>query len=227
VHLPAGVISILLSLVPMFALPIALGMGIDRVSAGRLLGLACGLGGVVLIVGPETSLPDPAMAVFIPLALIAPFFYALEGNIVGKWGTLGLDPIQLLFGASAVGLLFALPLAVGTGHFIDPRVTWGAPEAAIVAVLARPRAGLFGLRLDGGPGRGRLRRAGELPRDSLRRDVGDGAAGRDLLVLGLGRDGADVRGALPRPAAAEGAHCGAAPDRTECGLTFARPPPPC
>lgn len=133
VHLPAGVISILLSLVPMFALPIALGMGIDRVSAGRLLGLACGLGGVVLIVGPETSLPDPAMAVFIPLALIAPFFYALEGNIVGKWGTLGLDPIQLLFGASAVGLLFALPLAVGTGHFIDPRTAWGAPEAAIVA----------------------------------------------------------------------------------------------
>lgn len=132
VHLPAGVISILLSLVPMFAFPIALGIGIDRFGAGRLLGLACGLGGVLLIVGPETSLPNPAMAAFIPIALIAPFFYALEGNIVGKWGTLGLDPIQLLFGASAVGLLFALPLAAATGHFIDPRTAWGAPEAAIV-----------------------------------------------------------------------------------------------
>ncbi len=134
VHLPAGVISILLSLVPMFAFPIALGIGIDRFGPARFLGLGCGLGGVLLIVGPETSLPDPAMAAFIPIALIAPFFYALEGNIVGKWGTLGLDPIQVLFGASAVGLLFALPLALTTGHFIDPRTAWGAPEAAIVLI---------------------------------------------------------------------------------------------
>jgi drug/metabolite transporter (DMT)-like permease len=134
VYLPAGVISILLSLVPMFAFPIALGLGIDRFGWGRFFGLVCGLGGVLLIVGPDTSLPDPAMAAFIPIALIAPFFYALEGNIVGKWGTLGLDPIQLLFGASAVGLCFALPLALATGHFIDPRGPWGAPDAALVAI---------------------------------------------------------------------------------------------
>ncbi len=134
VHLPAGVISILLSLVPMFAFPIALAMGNDRFGGGRLLGLLCGLAGVVLIVGSETSLPDPAMAAFIPIALIAPAFYALEGNIVGKWGTLDLDPIQLLFGASAVGMVFALPLALATGHFIDPRPPWGAPDLALLAI---------------------------------------------------------------------------------------------
>jgi drug/metabolite transporter (DMT)-like permease len=94
--------------------------------------LAFGLEGVALIVPPGTSLPDPALAIFIPLALVAPFFYAVEGNIVGRWGTLGLDPIQGLFGASAVGLVAALPLAVGTGHFIDPHADWGAPAAAIV-----------------------------------------------------------------------------------------------
>jgi len=132
VHLPAGILSILLSLVPMFAFPVALMFGTDRFGWGRMAGLACGLGGVALIVAPETSLPDPALAIFIPLALIAPFFYAVEGNIVGKWGTLGLDPIQVLFGASALGLVAALPLAVLTGHFIDPRGTWGAPEVAIV-----------------------------------------------------------------------------------------------
>ena len=72
------------------------------------------------------------LAVFIPLALVAPLFYAIEGNIVGKWGTLGLDPIQVLFGASAMGLGVALPLALATGHFIDPRGPWGAPDAAIL-----------------------------------------------------------------------------------------------
>jgi drug/metabolite transporter (DMT)-like permease len=132
VHLPSGIISILLSLVPMFAFPVALALGIDRFRWARLAGLAFGLAGVALIVGPETSLPDPALAVFIPLALVAPLFYAFEGNIVDKWGTGGLDPIQVLFGASAVGLVAALPLAVLTGHFIDPRAPWGAPDAAVV-----------------------------------------------------------------------------------------------
>ena len=76
------------------------------------------------------------MALFLPLALIAPGFYALEGNVVAKWGTGGLDPLQLLFGASLVGLAFALPAALASGQFIDPRPPWGAPDVALVAVGA-------------------------------------------------------------------------------------------
>jgi drug/metabolite transporter (DMT)-like permease len=132
VHLPAGVISILLSLVPMFAFPIALVMGTDRFGWMRLFGLLCGLAGVVLIVGPEASLPDAAMAAFIPLALIAPAFYGLEANVVAKWGTLDIDPVQVLFGASLAGVAFALPLALATGEFIDPRPPWGPPDLAVV-----------------------------------------------------------------------------------------------
>ena len=89
--------------------------------------------GVLIIVTPEASLPDRALIAFIPLALVAPAFYALEGNIVARWGTAGLSPIEVLFGASALGAVIALPLAVGTGTFIDPVVPWGAPEWALVA----------------------------------------------------------------------------------------------
>ena len=104
-HLPAGVLSITISMVPMFAFPIALLLGIDRLSWARVLGLCAGFAGVCLIVGPEASLPERAMVAFVPLALIAPFFYAVEGNVVAKWGTLGVGPVQVLYGASAVGLL--------------------------------------------------------------------------------------------------------------------------
>ncbi len=131
VHLPAGVISILLSLVPMFAFPIALLLAIDAFSLRRLLGLLAGLTGVLLLVGPEASLPDRAMVAFIPLALIAPAFYGLEGNVVAKWGTRGLDSVQVLTGASLIGAAIALPLAVATGQFIDPRPPWGAPDLAL------------------------------------------------------------------------------------------------
>lgn len=132
-HVPSGLVSILLSMVPLFAFPVALLLAVDHYSPRRLLGLICGLVGVLLIVLPEASLPDRAMILFIPLALIAPLFYAFEGNYVARWGIAGLDPVQALCGASIVGAVIALPYAVLTGSFIDPRGPWTAPDLAIVA----------------------------------------------------------------------------------------------
>ena len=131
-HLPSGVMSIVVSTVPMFALPIALLLGTDRFSWRRLAGLALGLAGVALIALPEASLPDVAVVAFVPLALIAPFCYAVEANVVGRWGINGLDPMQVLQGASIFGAVIMLPLALGSGQFIDPRFVWGLPEGALI-----------------------------------------------------------------------------------------------
>ncbi|WP_322891467.1 MULTISPECIES: DMT family transporter [unclassified Yoonia] len=119
-HLPAGVMSIVISTIPLVAFPIALALGNDRFSWRRMVGLALGLAAVAFIALPEASLPDRAMVAFLPLALIAPFCYAVEGNIVAKWGTAGLDPVQVLFGASAIGVVIALPLALATDQFRVP-----------------------------------------------------------------------------------------------------------
>ena len=132
-HLPSGIISILLSLVPMFAFPIALLLAVDHFSWRRLLGLCFGAIGILALIGPEASLPERGMLLFIPLALVAPLFYGLEGNVVAKWGTAGLDAIQVLAGASLVGAVIALPLALLSGQWIDPRPPWGAPDIAHVA----------------------------------------------------------------------------------------------
>jgi drug/metabolite transporter (DMT)-like permease len=131
-QLPAGVMSILLSLIPMLAFPIALALRMDRFSPARFAGLALGLAAVWLLIGPEASLPDAGMALFIPLGLIAPLCYAFEGNMVAKWGTARLDPVQLLFWASLTGAVLALPLAWGSGQWIAPRWPLGAPEWALV-----------------------------------------------------------------------------------------------
>lgn len=133
VHLPAGLMAILLSLVPMLAFPVAIMLGNETFGWARFAGLFFGLLGVVLIVAPEASLPDRAMLIFIPLAIVAPFFYAFEGNYVARWGTSGLDALQVLAGASIVGAVVALPLALFSGQWIDPRVIWDAPEYAFVA----------------------------------------------------------------------------------------------
>ncbi|MBM1219699.1 DMT family transporter [Ponticoccus sp. SC2-23] len=133
-HLPAGIMSIVIATVPMMAFPMALALGTDRFSTRRTVGLLLGISGVGLIALPGTALPDPAMVAFLPLALIAPFLYAVEGNYVDRWGTDGLDAIQLLQGASLIGCVIALPIALGTGNFVALDTTWGREEWALMAL---------------------------------------------------------------------------------------------
>ena len=124
--------SIVLSLIPMLAFPIALALGLDRFSALRLVGLVLGLVAMILIAAPESSLPDRAMVWWLPLALVAPVFYAFEANFVARYGTEGLDAVQVLLGASLVGLVLAAPLSVMTGQFISPIRPLGMAEWAII-----------------------------------------------------------------------------------------------
>ncbi|WP_299738766.1 DMT family transporter [uncultured Roseobacter sp.] len=117
VHLPAGILSILLSMVPMWAFPIALLMGLDRFSWRRFMGLALGLFGVLLIAAPGASAMD--LAVFwVLVALVSGICYGLEGNLVAKFGTAGMDPFQVLYGASLMGGIIMLPVALLSGQWI-------------------------------------------------------------------------------------------------------------
>ncbi|MFM2354304.1 MAG: hypothetical protein RLZZ528_40 [Pseudomonadota bacterium] len=131
-HLPAGIMSIVTSAVPLLAYPLAVALGIERYGTLRTLGLLLGVAGVALIALPDASLPDPKAAPWLAVAMIAPFFYALEANVVAKWGTAGLDPIQAMFGAAVVGAIVTLPMALGSGQWIDPMVPWGRPEWALI-----------------------------------------------------------------------------------------------
>ncbi|MEL6646262.1 MAG: DMT family transporter [Pseudomonadota bacterium] len=132
VHLPAGLMSILIATVPLFAFPIAIILGIDRFNMRRLTGLLCGLACVTLIAWPELSLPEAGLAIWIVLALSTALLYAIEGNIIGKWGTWGLDPIQMLTGASLIGVPLAFGLALTSGQYINPLRPWGAAEWALI-----------------------------------------------------------------------------------------------
>lgn len=133
VHVPSGILSILLSMIPMFAFPIALAMGLDRFSWRRFCGLAAGLGGVLIIVMPGVSSALDTPVFWVLIALIAGLCYAMEGNVVAKWGTAGLDAIQVLFGASLLGAVVILPVTLASGQFIAPQDLTGHAGQALIA----------------------------------------------------------------------------------------------
>jgi drug/metabolite transporter (DMT)-like permease len=127
VHLPAGIMSILISTVPLIAFPMALAFGIDRFSGTRALGLGLGILGVGLIAGPSGAISLWWLAV----AMVGPVFYAIEATYVAKAGTAGMDALQAMFGVSVVGAVIAAPIALGTGQWVDP-LPLGRPEVALL-----------------------------------------------------------------------------------------------
>lgn len=132
-ELPAGIMVVIIALVPLFALPFALVLRFEVFSWKRFSGIIFGAIAVGLLVGPEASLPDASKVGFVFLAILVPLAYGAEGNFLTWIGDKGLDPVQILFGANLVGIALALPLVMGSGQYVSPFRIWGAPEWAIVA----------------------------------------------------------------------------------------------
>ncbi|MBL4807095.1 MAG: DMT family transporter [Rhodobacteraceae bacterium] len=132
--LPAGIMSIVIATVPLFAMGIALMMGFEKASLKRLIGAGCGAAAIVLIIGPEGGLPDPSKVGFVLLAIGAPLLYGAEANFLTWIGSRGLGAVQVMFGAMLFSLVLSIPLTYATGQFITPFQVWGKPEWAIVVV---------------------------------------------------------------------------------------------
>lgn len=132
IHLSGGVMSITATTTAMFSLPIAILLRNERFEGQRLVGLFFGFAGIVLLVGPDASLPVGTAPIYVLLALCGPALYATEGNFVMKWGTQDLDPLQVVLGASIVGMVIAAPLSIFSGQWIDPRAGFGLAEMALV-----------------------------------------------------------------------------------------------
>ena len=130
-HLPGGVMALVIALVPIFSLVVALTFRIERFVWLRMIGVLLGAVAIALLVLPEASLPDRSKVIYVFVGLIAPLFYGIEGNYLMLKKPDDTGPIATLFGASVVGLLVTVPLALLTGTFINPADGIGAPELAL------------------------------------------------------------------------------------------------
>ena len=132
VHLPAGIMSLLLSMIPMFAFVIALALRIDSLLWKRVLGLGFGLVGVLLIIAPSVDLGREVSVFWGAAYLLTALCYGFEGNYIAKWGTEGLGPFQVMLGASLAAALITLPLMLATGQTIAPAFPMPAPQLALL-----------------------------------------------------------------------------------------------
>lgn len=135
-QVPAGVLSITIAMVPILTFAGALLFGIDRLAWGRVVGIACGLVAVLLIVVPESSLPERAMAPWVLLAVLAAVCYAGEGVYVALRRPPGSDPAATVGSMLLMSSAVLAPVVLATGTFVPLGFPWGAVEWAVVGMVA-------------------------------------------------------------------------------------------
>ena len=116
-RLPAGVVSIGQSLVPALTFAFALAFRVDRYSTLKFLGLCIGLAGVLLVLLPEESLPEPDMIGWMLIALLAPLFYGLANTLVAIMRPPESHSIPLAAGLLLCSCVFLLVIMAATGSW--------------------------------------------------------------------------------------------------------------
>ncbi len=134
-HLPAGILAIITALVPMMTYAISLGLRIERYAFLRSLGIVLGLSAALMIVLPEASLPQPAMAGWVLFALLVPASYSGENVFIALCRPAKSDSVVLLCGMQIAGAAMLLPLVWLSGTWVSLAPPWTEVEWWIVALI--------------------------------------------------------------------------------------------
>jgi drug/metabolite transporter (DMT)-like permease len=116
--LPSGLVAILMALVPMMTLGLALLLGVERFEAKRATGIVCGIVAVILIVVPETSLPERAMVAWVLIGLIVPLCYSTENVFLTLRRPPDVESATLLCGMMWAATALLVPVAWATDGWV-------------------------------------------------------------------------------------------------------------
>jgi drug/metabolite transporter (DMT)-like permease len=140
-HLPAGILAMVTSLVPLLTYAIAVAFGAEMLQRRRVVGILLGFAAVMMIVLPETSLPEPAMAIWVLIALIAPISYSSENVYLALRRPPASDPVILLCGMLIAGTIMLTPLVWATDTWVDLWHPWTEIEWWTMLLIAINVAG--------------------------------------------------------------------------------------
>ena len=107
---PAGAIALTLTMSPILTYAFSVLFRLDSVRLLRVMGILLGLAGIMLVLVPETSLPEPEMALWLLMAFGAPVCYAGSTVAVAIMRPPGSKPIALTCGISFACAIVMLPV---------------------------------------------------------------------------------------------------------------------
>lgn len=140
-HVQPGILAIADTLVPMMTFALALLIGLEKSSSRRLIGLFAGITGILLLVIPESSLPNAAATFWVLISCLGATCYAFENLIIDAFKPADLGPIRLSVGMNIFAASILFPLALITDSFFIPQfpmrvLEWSLLGIATISAIA-------------------------------------------------------------------------------------------
>ena len=133
-HVQPGILAIADTLVPMMTFALALFIGLEKSSIKRLAGLIAGITGILLLVLPDSSLPDQAATFWVLISCLGATCYAVENLIIDAYQPADLGPIRLSVGMNIFAACILFPVALMTDHFFIPQFPFGVLEWSLLSI---------------------------------------------------------------------------------------------
>ena len=109
-RVPAGAVALTLTLSPILTYAFSVLFRLDRVHLLRVAGIVLGLVGILVVLAPGTTLPEPGMAPWLLMAFGAPVCYAFGTVTVVLLRPAGSKPIPLTCGIAVASAVMMLPV---------------------------------------------------------------------------------------------------------------------
>jgi drug/metabolite transporter (DMT)-like permease len=133
-RVPAGILAITVTLVPILTYGLALLLRSELFSASRLTGIMLGALAIVLLVGPENSLPEQAALPWVLLACFSSLCYAIENIYLAQRGTEDVGAIRLACGMNLFAAVILAFAGLATDQLFMLENPLGIVELSIIAL---------------------------------------------------------------------------------------------
>ncbi|RDI48817.1 hypothetical protein AQULUS_09770 [Aquicella lusitana] len=127
-HLPAGIVAMIVNIVPIVAYPMALLAGLETFNWQRIGGILFALCGLVLIILPASSLPSAGMVPWALSTLITPVSFAACSIFVSRYRPADCDSLDLAAGMLAFSSLLLTPMVFFTHSFYGFHFPFTSPD---------------------------------------------------------------------------------------------------
>lgn len=130
-HLPAGILALVVNIVPIVAYPMALYMQLETFHWQRMIGIGLAFSGLMLILLPKASLPSPELTPWVLYALITPLSFAFCSIYIACYRPPESDALTLSAGMLLAASLLLFPLVILTDSLYFFHYPLTAPDKII------------------------------------------------------------------------------------------------
>ena len=153
-HVSAGVLSITIAIVPLATFVGAALFKIEKASLLRVMGVFLGIFSIILLVLPDTSIPDPSATLWVLIMVIAATCYAIENLVIAARTPPNVNVFVVLTGMLMAATIMLTPVMWITDTFawmpwpLD-RSGWAIVLMAVITATAY--GGFYYLVVRAGP----------------------------------------------------------------------------